>query len=340
MTISCVTFSMVLLAAIMTPTAFAKRSAPRPVAPVVTNGVRYTAPNDRGRVCYIQASDVVTGSLKWERIIYEVAIDPKMEEDIQWDFITNLAVQDRSLIVRTESSQTYVLDVKTKRVTKRPKPVQPAGIHIVQPGESLSAIALTHGFAVNELAERNGIANPDKIRVGQKLIIPEHENGPNKSWTEKCPSCGKSTFLYAYTFDADDYAVLSVILKVRAHNGAYLQARAPHGPTPACDSRFSTNDLPYLSKKIPQLQYETYASFLERNNRIAVHRIKTLTCADGSTVRISEGKEDGNSLGRFSRAGFNYDKTQVLLFTGQIFFLYEKNGNELKEIGRCAMWIP
>lgn len=331
---------MVLLTAIMTPTSYAKRSAPRPVTPVVANGVRFTAPNDKGRVCYIQALDVETGSVKWERIIYEVPIDPNIEEDIQWDFITNLTFQDGSLIVRTESSQTYVLDVKTKGVTKRPKPVQPAGIHIVQPGESLSAIALTYGFAVDELAALNGIADPDKIRAGQKLIFPEKEERQNNTWTEKCPSCGNTTFHYAYIFDADDYAVLSVILKARAHNGAYLQARAPHGPTPACDSRYSTNDLPYLTKKMPQLHDETYTSFLERNNRIAVHRIKTFTCADGSAIRVSEGKEDGNSLGRFSRVGFNHDKTQVLLFTGQIFFLYEKNDRELKEIGRCAMWIP
>lgn len=329
---------MALLAAIMAPTAYAKRSAPRPVAPVVTNGVRYTAPNDRGRVCYVQASDAVNGSLKWERIIYEVAIDPTMEEDIQWDFIVALTVQDGSLIVRTERSQTYILDLKTKGVARRPKPVQPVGRHIVQPGESLSTIALTHGVSVKDLAERNNIQSYDKIGAGQELVLPE--KAVSTEWTEKCPSCGKTSFHYAYTFDADDYAVLSLLLKGRTNNSARLSARAPHGPDPACDSRYSTNDLPYLKGKMPQLQDETYVSFLERNRRIAVHRVKAFMDIEGRPIRVSDQNQNDHSLWQRSRAGFNRDKTQVLLFTGQIFFLYEKKGNELKEIGRCAMWIP
>ena len=158
-------------------------------------------------------------------------------------------------------------------------------------------------------------------------------------WTETCSSNGKTTFHYAYTFDADDYAILAVLLKGRTDGVTYLPARAPHGPTPACDSHYSTNDLPFLKKKMPQLQDETYSSFLERNRRIAVHEVKTFKDVDGVPIRILDKKPDGHSLGRRSRAGFNRDKTQVLIFTGQLFFLYEKKGNEMKEIGRCAMWI-
>ena len=73
---------MAVLVGATAPTVHAKRPAPKPVKPSVFNGVRYTAPNDRGRVCYVQAWDVATGALNWERIIYEARIDPKIEEDV------------------------------------------------------------------------------------------------------------------------------------------------------------------------------------------------------------------------------------------------------------------
>ena len=95
----------------------------------------------------------------------------------------------------------------------------------------------------------------------------------------------------------------------------------------------------HKKQEMPQLQDETYASFLERNKRIAVHRVKTFKNADGVTIRVSEQKQDGHSMRRYSRAGFNRDKTQVLIFTGQLFFLYEKKGNDMTEVARCVMWI-
>jgi LysM repeat protein len=45
--------------------------------------------------------------------------------------------------------------------------------HIVKPGENLSAIAKQHGVGVSDIARANNLANPDEIRVGQRLIIPK-----------------------------------------------------------------------------------------------------------------------------------------------------------------------
>lgn len=42
----------------------------------------------------------------------------------------------------------------------------------VMPGETLAEIAADHGTTVSELAEANGITNPDLIMVGQVLTIP------------------------------------------------------------------------------------------------------------------------------------------------------------------------
>ncbi|HOW98501.1 MAG TPA: LysM domain-containing protein [Kiritimatiellia bacterium] len=43
--------------------------------------------------------------------------------------------------------------------------------HEVQPGESLSAIAAAYGVSSKVIMEDNGITDPDKLRVGQKLFI-------------------------------------------------------------------------------------------------------------------------------------------------------------------------
>jgi LysM repeat protein len=49
----------------------------------------------------------------------------------------------------------------------------PAGEeHVIQPGETLYAIAGRYGLAASELARANGIANPALVRPGQLLAIP------------------------------------------------------------------------------------------------------------------------------------------------------------------------
>ncbi len=45
--------------------------------------------------------------------------------------------------------------------------------YVIQPGDSLSRIALKHGLSAGVLADANGITDPNKIRVGQVLKIPE-----------------------------------------------------------------------------------------------------------------------------------------------------------------------
>jgi murein DD-endopeptidase MepM/ murein hydrolase activator NlpD len=44
--------------------------------------------------------------------------------------------------------------------------------YVIQPGDSLSVIAGQFGLTVEELAEANGISDPNVIKVGQVLVIP------------------------------------------------------------------------------------------------------------------------------------------------------------------------
>jgi LysM repeat protein len=53
-----------------------------------------------------------------------------------------------------------------------PSPTPTVIFHVIQPGDSLSAIALYYGVPVEDLAAANGIDDPNVIRVGQQLVIP------------------------------------------------------------------------------------------------------------------------------------------------------------------------
>jgi len=44
--------------------------------------------------------------------------------------------------------------------------------HIVQPGETLSAIAATYKVKASAILEANDLQDPDTLRAGQKLVIP------------------------------------------------------------------------------------------------------------------------------------------------------------------------
>ena len=51
-------------------------------------------------------------------------------------------------------------------------PTTPARTHVVQAGENLFRIALTHGVTVEALAVANDISNVNLIHPGQSLVIP------------------------------------------------------------------------------------------------------------------------------------------------------------------------
>jgi LysM repeat protein len=50
-------------------------------------------------------------------------------------------------------------------------------IHVVRRGENLYRIALRYGTTVQAIAARNGICNPNRIYVGQRLVIPTYYSG-------------------------------------------------------------------------------------------------------------------------------------------------------------------
>jgi LysM repeat protein len=63
-------------------------------------------------------------------------------------------------------------------VAPEPTPVTPEAAggqtYVIQGGDSLSKIAQRYGVSAREIAELNAMKDPNKIRVGQKILLPAH----------------------------------------------------------------------------------------------------------------------------------------------------------------------
>ena len=58
--------------------------------------------------------------------------------------------------------------------------VDAGNVYVVKAGDSLSKIAAKHGVNARELAELNQIVDANKIRIGQKLLLPDYSK-PSQS---------------------------------------------------------------------------------------------------------------------------------------------------------------
>ena len=61
--------------------------------------------------------------------------------------------------------------------SKRPA----SAVHIVTIGSNLSSIASSYGVSVNSIAAANGIADPNRILAGHRLVIPGVQPSPSRS---------------------------------------------------------------------------------------------------------------------------------------------------------------
>src|SRR5258708_34835335 len=105
-----------------TGTAEAKRLPPKEVAPVVAGGVQYKVPHfgalheKAQNGGYVQAWDVKTRKLLWDRMVYRIRPDKNLEKDVQDDFITAIRVRGGHLFVKTERSEEFDMDLESGEV--------------------------------------------------------------------------------------------------------------------------------------------------------------------------------------------------------------------------------
>ena len=106
-------------------------------------------------------------------------------------------------------------------------PVQPApvktsvsaeNVYVVKPGDSLSKIAAAHGVKTAELKELNNVVDVNKIRVGQKLILPDYSKPSSSQPAEKSAKSAESK---AAAASGDAYVVKpgDALSKIAAAHG-------------------------------------------------------------------------------------------------------------------------
>lgn len=174
---------LLLLTLLLPELAFTKRLSPVKVDPVIYEGVRYVAPNDDGRRGYVEAWDAGSNKKLWELTLFTKAIDPNLEEDVQWVFIKTLNIQDGRLAVATERGKTYQVDLKTKEIALSDSRSSPSPKPISDVPDAVKK-ALTNGPAGNtyDLSLR---INPSYLKgdfngdgkMDIAVLVKEHSSG-------------------------------------------------------------------------------------------------------------------------------------------------------------------
>ena len=143
-------------------------------------------------------------------------------------------------------------------------------------------------------------------------------------FTEACQSCGE-VHQYSYSFNQVDYEFLQTAFA----DEQLFYWKAPHGPTPACSSRYAS-DLRYkfLKESMPSLKRETFKSFLRKNARIAVHK------NEGSPVPVS--KKEGKQI---SRPGLDHLHQQALVYDGMSMILFRRTASGWEVAESLMLWI-
>ncbi|MFO7171017.1 MAG: LysM peptidoglycan-binding domain-containing protein [Chloroflexota bacterium] len=76
-------------------------------------------------------------------------------------------------ILEITPAPTQDIDATATSYARRLVPTPtPSGLYVVQPGDTLSALAVEFGTTVDEIMAANGLTDPDALMVGQTLIIP------------------------------------------------------------------------------------------------------------------------------------------------------------------------
>jgi len=108
----------------MTLPVFAKREAPKPVKPVLLNGIEYRIVHEQfekngspaGMRAFVVAQGQAIGKELWKAQLYELTYDLNLETDIQDVYVISLVATDDGLHATTEKSREFVIDVKQHTV--------------------------------------------------------------------------------------------------------------------------------------------------------------------------------------------------------------------------------
>ncbi len=96
----------------------AKRGPAPKVKPLNYRQLQFRAPNTLETMGWVQAWDRKTGQMVWDHRVYTITIDPDMEEDVQWKFITSLKIRGGKLLVENENGEKFTVELPPKLLKK------------------------------------------------------------------------------------------------------------------------------------------------------------------------------------------------------------------------------
>lgn len=116
-------FFLICLFLLSLSSAFAKRSAPPEVSPIIHNGYEYSADYCGGLFSgkgVVIIKNIKTGVIVRRITLYRNVYIPFMETDVQWVFIKSMELLDNNTIrIINEGNQIFDLNIKTRIVTRR-----------------------------------------------------------------------------------------------------------------------------------------------------------------------------------------------------------------------------
>jgi len=116
------------------------------------------------------AADVLVESLGVDRLEL-AALNPSLQRSV-WDGLKHVPKGFRLRLPAREGGQeAWLATVNDRSDIWLPSQV-PDLYHVVQRGETLSTIAPRYGARVSDLVSINGLGSPNRIRAGQKLVLP------------------------------------------------------------------------------------------------------------------------------------------------------------------------
>ena len=93
---------------------FAERLAPKPVEPVISDGIEYRAP--QFYMGCVEAWDSQNNQMLWRKKIYYIKYDERLEADVQDVFIEKLEIIGSRLIITNEKGHQYELNINTRQI--------------------------------------------------------------------------------------------------------------------------------------------------------------------------------------------------------------------------------
>jgi len=107
-------------------------------------------------------------------------------------------------------------------------------IHIVRYGENLTMIAVRYGVTVWDIARANGIANPNRIYVGQRLVIPSASLAGSSRHIVRF---GETLTVIGWRYGIDRWAIarangIANLNLIYAGQRLVIPGVAPAGPAP------------------------------------------------------------------------------------------------------------